>query len=150
MHSIANNLAVHSLGSCHKNQGVVRSLSFDILPGLKSGDSRLCHEEVHVLGARPAFNQPLSVLCSGACHVPLPLEPQAPADSTGRTSRGYSVPRWHQRVPGSGSVDRETRASFSCRVPRAAVSPGCVGDRKDKPSWTMPLHLRPSERALAM
>jgi hypothetical protein len=28
----------------------------DILPSLKSGDSRLCQKEVHVLGPRPAIS----------------------------------------------------------------------------------------------
>src|SRR6266851_3249372 len=60
----------------------MRVAHIDILPGLKSGDSRPRHKEVHILGPRPARSQPLPVPCSGACHVPRPLEPQEPADST--------------------------------------------------------------------
>src|SRR5215813_10550691 len=52
----------------------------DILPSLKSGDSRLCQKEVHVLGPRSAISSPCPIPCSGACHVPRPLEPQEPAD----------------------------------------------------------------------
>ena len=49
--------------------------NIDILPGLKSGDSRLYQKEVHVLSPQLAISQPLLVPCSGASHVPRPLEP---------------------------------------------------------------------------
>ena len=49
--------------------------NIDILSGLKSGDSRLYQKEVHVLSSQLAFSQLLPVPCSGASHVPRPLEP---------------------------------------------------------------------------
>jgi len=74
---------------------------------------------VHVLGPRPAISQWLPVPCSGACHMPRPLEPQEPADSTGRASGGYSVPRWHQRVRGSDNERKQSHATCDAQKPRS-------------------------------